>query len=297
MKKLLFTMMCLLSCMAVNAKDDGLGLFFAYSMEDNSYNDENIKLEIIGNAVYLTNHLQEVIYLDPKKTFFYEADGGINKTDADVIMSVQPNSRIKIHTFYEGLDKYIYTTRSDANDVALWRVPVTLGGLNCQINHSILDDKGKMVKPRVCPQEEAWVDFIGVVGDLYNEKRENKKSTCASVHLTKDETILTEKVALAYSLNSDYSNAKSIVVSTWVSDVYLADYVVVEGGTKKKDGFGLKKGKYTKIAIKANSPFENLDNDQEASPIRCFAIGFGKGIFALDNIWADKGRVVFEGDK
>lgn len=57
MKKVIFVFMCLLTSIAVNAKND-LGLFYAYSMEENSYNDDNIKLEIIGNAVYLTNHLQ-----------------------------------------------------------------------------------------------------------------------------------------------------------------------------------------------------------------------------------------------
>ena len=161
-----------------------------------------------------------------------------------------------------------------------------------------MDKASGSLVPNTCPQSESWVDFIGVVGELYNEKKENKKKSCTYIHLTRDESILTEKVALAYSLNSDYSNSVSVVVNTWVSDVFLADYKILEGGgTKKSDGFATRKGKYTKIAIEADSPFEKLDNDQEASPIRCYQIAFGKGVFAMEDIWTNRGRVVFEGNK
>lgn len=302
MKKVLIVFLCLLSCITANADSKGLGLFFAYSMEENSYNDDNIKLEIIGNTVYLTNHLQEVVYLDPKKTFFYEAGSGVNKTNSDVILSVQPNSRVKIHTFYSALDRYVFTTRNDISQAAMQTVVSgTLEPLKGVKFLQALDEHLHQYqnvdgKFRVCPQDDAWFDFIGVVGDLYIGFTENKKKESTSIHLTKDESILTEKVVLAYSLNSDYSSPVSVTVSTWVSDVFLANYIVDDGGTKKSDGFS-KRGSHTKISINAKSPFENLDDDQEASPIKCYRAAFGKGVFALNDIWANRGRVVFEGSK
>lgn len=293
MKRLLFLIFSCV-CLSLQARTYD-GLFFCFSMEENVYSDENISVEIIGTGVYITNKLNEVIYLDPKKTFFHEAGSGINKTDADVIMSVQPNSRVLVHVFFDTFDQYLFTTRKDLN-------PGAIGGTIGQLPSSGFMAAAQSVgryfdqagKPRVCPQTDNWLDFVAAVGELYNNRKKEKKDVM-SLHLTKDESVLVEKVSLAYSLNSDYSNPTSVSVSTWVSDVFLAKYEKDEAGTTKKDGFGSRSAKYTKISILADSPFDDLDPDQEASPIMCFSIAFGKGLFVLQDTWTNRGRVVFLG--
>lgn len=296
MKHLLFLVFSFV-CLSLQARSYD-GLFFCFSMEENKYSDNSIEVEIIGTDVYLTNRLNEVIYLDPKKTFFYEAGSGINKTDADVIMSVQPNSRILVHTFFDGFDHYVFTTRKDLG-------PSAIGGALGQIPFSGYKELGLIAskyveessgKIRMCPQTGNWLDFVAAVGELYNNRKSSKKDVM-SVHLTKDESILIEKVSLAYSLSSDYSNPTSVSVSTWVSDIFLSKYEKDEAGSTKKDGFGSRTAKYTKISIMADSPFDYLDPDQEVSPIKCFSIGFGKGFFILQDTWTNRGRAVFIGEE
>lgn len=274
-----------------------LGLFYVYSTEDNVYEDDNIKLEIIGSRVYLTNKLNEVIYIDPKKTFFYESGDGINKTDADQILSVQPASKVMIHEFYLGLESMIFTTRTDITQYAIGGVIGKLGLKLTEVGAAVLQrwDAEKGV-PRICPQTDAYFDFIATIGELYTQLKDDKKSTTKHLHLTKDESFLVQKVALAYSLNSDYSNSIAVSKSSWVSDVFLANYFVPEErGSKKKDGFAVRNKKYAQISIEADSPFEDDDADQEKSPVCCYKIAFGKGIFVIDYAWKQRAKVEFLG--
>lgn len=298
MKKTFLLLLMAIFSLSGHAKvGQHLGLFYVYSTEDNVYEDDNIKLEILGSRVYLTNKLNEVIYLDPKKTFFYESGEGINKTDANQIVSVQPASRTMIHEFYLGLETMIFTTRTDVNK---WAIGGVIGKLSLkpkEVSPAILKrwDVDNDV-PRICPQTDAYYDFIATIGELYTQLDEDKKSSSKHLHLTKDESFLNQKVALAYSLNSDYSNPITVSKSSWVSDVFLANYTVPEeGGSKKKDGFAVRNKKYAEISIEADSPFEDDDEDQEKSPVCCYKIAFGKGIFVIDYAWNHRAKVVFLG--
>lgn len=269
-----------------------LGLFYVYSTEDNVYEDANIKLEILGSRVYLTNKLNEVIYLDPKKTFFYESGEGINKTDANQIVSVQPASTTLIHEFYLGLETMAYTTRTDVNK---WAIAKLLAKLKL---FSVADEQKRMDdgKYRICPQTDTYFNFIATIGELYTQLDKDKKSSSKHLHLTKDESFLNQKVALAYSLNSDYSNPVTVSRSSWVSELFLANYTIPkEGGSKKKDGFAVRGKEYAEISIEADSPFENDDEDQEKSPVCCYKIAFGKGLFVMDYAWKHRAKVVFLG--
>ena len=296
-KVLLFLFMAVLT-IGIHAKvGKQLGLFYVYSTEDNVYEDDNIKLEILGSRVYLTYKLNEVIYIDPKKTFFYESGDGINKTDADQIVSVQPASKTLIHEFYLGLESMIFTTRTDVTRFAIGNVIGKLGLKITESGAAVLQrwDVENDV-PRICPQTDAYYDFIATIGELYTQLEDDKKSSSKHLHLTKDESFLNQKVALAYSLNSDYSNSITVSKSSWVSDVFLANYSVPEeGGSKKKDGFAVRNKKYAQINIEADSPFEDDDADQEKSPVCCYKIAFGKGMFVIDYAWKHRAKVKFLG--
>lgn len=298
MKKTFLLLLMAILTLGSHAKvGEQLGLFYVYSTEDNVYEDDNIKLEIIGSRVYLTNKLNEVIYLDPKKTFFYESGDGINKTDADQIVSVQPASKTLIHEFYLGLENMVFTTRTDVKRQALANVIGKLYNKLSEIGSGIMkrwDNDTNM--PRVCPQTDAYFDFIATIGELYTELDDDKDASSKQLHLTKDESFLNQKVALAYSLNSDYSNPVTVIKSSWVSDVFIANYTVPnEGGSKKKDGFAVRSKKYAEINIEADSPFEDDDADQEKSPVCCYKIAFGKGIFAIEYAWKHQAKVRFSG--
>lgn len=296
-KTFLLLLMAILSLNGQAKVSKQLGLFYVYSTEDNVYEDDNIKLEILGSRVYLTNKLNEVIYLDPKKTFFYESGDGINKTDADQIVSVQPASKTLIHEFYLGLENMVFTTRTDVKKQALANVIGKLYNKISEIGPGIVkrwDNDTNM--PRVCPQTDAYFDFIATIGELYTELDNDKDASSKQLHLTKDESFLNQKVALAYSLNSDYSNPVTVIKSSWVSDIIIANYTIPnEGGSKKKDGFAVRSKKYAEINIEANSPFEDDDADQEKSPVRCYKIAFGKGIFAIEYAWKHQAKVEFSG--
>lgn len=297
MKKFFLLLLMALVSLGVHAKvGKQLGLFYVYSTEDNVYEDDNVKLEIIGSRVFLTNKLNEVIYLDPKKTFFYEFGDGINETDKNQILSVQPDSRIIIHEFYIGLETMVFTTRTDANGFAIGRVISKLYEKPSEIGLGVAkrcDENGAW---RICPQTDAYFDFIAKIGELYNQLYEDKKSSSKHIHLTKDESFLNQKVALAYSLNSDYSNPITISKSSWVSDVFLANYTIPKkGGSNKKDRFNVRGKEYAEICINADSPFDNDDADQKESPVCCYKIAFGKGIFAIDYAWKHRAKVIFLG--
>lgn len=296
-KTLLFLVMAILALGSHAKVGKQLGLFYVYSTEDNVYEDANIKLEILGSRVYLTNKLNEVVYLDPKKTFFYESGDGINKTDADQIVSVQPASRTLIHEFYLGLENMVFTTRTD---VGQWAIGQVIGKLVDKISENgpaIMkrwDSEKDAV--RICPQTDAYFNFIATIGELYTQLDDDKKSGSKHLHLTKDESFLNQKVALAYSLNSDYSDPVAVSKSSWVSDVFLANYTIPkEGGSKKKDGFAVRGKEYAEINIEADSPFEDDDEDQKKSPVCCYKIAFGKGLFVMDYAWKHRAKVIFWG--
>lgn len=95
---------------------------------------------------------------------------------------------------------------------------------------------------------------------------------------------------MAYAFNKRSEDWTNVILSTWVSDVYLAPYWVEVPKELKKDekrGFGVKKTEASKLYVKANSPFEF---EQDKSPvIVCDWTGdYKKGTFKLDPTWVSK---------
>lgn len=113
----------------------------------------------------------------------------------------------------------------------------------------------------------------------------------ASRHLTEDESISNIGASLAYSFNKRSEEWTPVSISTWVSDVYLAPYYVEmppELDKKEKRGFGVKKTEAAKVHVKAETPFEFI---QDKSPvIVCDWTGnFKKGSYELKQTRIKKG--------
>lgn len=256
-------------------------LVMAYSPANSVYEDDNIKLEIYGERLWATNKTNKTIFIDLSQCFLVhngssypmfeestdekKASKKKKSTSIEEFISIAPSTGSKQNeTFICNMAGGIYgkytTTESPAGNFSEYEERL-LAIINEMVNESLdADPKGK--------------EYLGT----------------ASRHLTEDESVSNIGASIAYAFNKRSEEWTPVVISTWVSDVYLAPYYVEmppELSKKDKRGFGVKKTEAAKVHIKADSPFEF---EQEKSPvIVCDWTGdFKKGEFTLDPTWVSK---------
>lgn len=287
MKRLiLIVISTIIGCTAMIAKDDSktnfrTALVMAYSPANSVYEDENIKLEIYNEKLWATNKTPKTIFIDLSQCFLIhngssypmfdkeqdekKASKKKNSTSIEEFISIAPATGTKQNeTFICNMAGGVYgkysTTESPSGNFSEYEERL-LTLINELINESLEGDpKGK--------------DYLGT----------------ATRHLTEDESISNIGASLAYAFNKRSEDWTNVILSTWVSDVYLAPYWVEVPKELKKDekrGFGVKKTEASKLYVKANSPFEF---EQDKSPvIVCDWTGdYKKGTFKLDPTWVSK---------
>lgn len=298
MKKLALLFLAFIFCGIVSYAGDKVktnyrtALVMAYSPANNVFEDDNIKLEIYKERLWATNKTDKTIFLDLSKCFLnhngssyplydeHQNDKHASKknvsTSIDEFISIAPSIGSKQNaTFICNLSGFLYkkynTTEASSENFSEYEERL-LSLINELVNESLAEDpKGK--------------NCVGT----------------ASRHLTEDESVNVIGASLAYAFNKRSEEWTPVVISTWVSDVYLAPYFIdvpKELSQKEKQGFGIKKTEAAKVYIKADSPFEF---EQDKSPIiACDWVGdFKKGSFELSTTWVPKkkgmsaGRAIF----
>lgn len=260
-------------------------LIFAYSAANSVYEDDNIKLSIYNEALWITNKTQKTIFIDPARCFVYhngvsrpiytregkKGNSGkkaseSNISTADIFITVAPN------------------TGTETNETCI-----------CLLTSDSFYGKYSTIES---PNQD-FTDFekrlLNVVNDLVNESLiEDPKGKnylgSATRHFTEDESVNNLGASIAYAYNKDAKEWTNAAISTWVSDVTFAPYYIkmpdkISG--KEKRGFGIKETSPLQIHIKANSPFE-FDKDKSPIIVSDWQGNFTRGEFKLTPIKVSK---------
>ena len=192
-------------------------LVMAYSPANNVYEDDNIKLEIYNEKLWITNKTNRTIFLDLSQCFlvhngssypFYEknqdeknASKAKHSTTIDEFKSIAPSTGGKQNeTFVCNMGTGIYgkysTSESPSGNFSDYEERL-LTIINEMVNESLSGDpKGKQ--------------YLGT----------------SSRHLTEDESVNNIGASIAYAFNKRSEDWTPVTVSTWVSALSLAPYYV-----------------------------------------------------------------------
>lgn len=290
MKKILLLMCMILCAGTISAEKKKkvetsyrTALIFAYDRTNSVFEDDNIKLEIYNQALWVTNKTKKTIFIDKSQCFlnhngssrpFFTKDQDERKaskkgetTSVDDFMTVAPGTGAKQNaTMICPMVKYIYGSYSTS-----------------ETPFGDMTDYDKRL--------------IELVNELVTESQEAdpKGKEClgtVSRHFLEDESVNNIGASIAYAFNKRAEDWNTVALSTWVSDVIFAPfYMTMPEKLKKKEkrGFGIKETKPLEINVKADSPYEF---DQEKAPlIICDWKGnFKKGTFELSPI----GKIKFD---
>jgi hypothetical protein len=291
MKKLLL-LFCLFLCVGtISAQKSKVktgyrnALIFAYDRSNSVFEDENIKLEIYNEQLWVTNKTKKTLFIDMAQCFLNHNGSSrpIYSKDQD------ERSASKMGT-------------STSDDAYLTIAPSTGSKQNatfiCRMSLGVYGDYSTTETP--------WGDFTDYdkrLCELLNEmlaesqqadpKRKSYVGT-VSRHLLEDESVNNIGASIAYAFNKKAEEWTSVSLSTWVSDVILAPYyVTIPKDLKKKEmkGFGVKETKPLVITVRASNPYDE-EFPQEKSPlVMCDWTGnFKKGTFALAFIGVKKAQ-------
>lgn len=250
-------------------------LVLAYS-PDNIYEDENIKLQIYNEKLWITNKTDRTIFIDYSQCFLTQNGSsfpmyskkqdekkaskvGVSSSVSEYL-SIAPSTGGKQNeTFVCNMGEYMYgsysTTETPTSKNAFSEFDKRFfNAINYLLSESIkADPKGER--------------YIGT-------------STC---HFTEDESVSTISASIAYAFNKNSDNWKAVTLSTWISDIIFAPCYFEKPkklSKKEKRGFGIKESEDAIIHIKAESPFEY---EQDKSPlfIADWTGNYKKGTFHL----------------
>lgn len=262
-------------------------LIFAYSRANSVYEDDNIKLEIYDEKLWVINKTPKTIFIDLAQCFAFHNGASMPLFD--------PNAK------KQGDEKASKKGISSKDDTYLTIAPA----MGLKQNDTYICDLSMRIYGQYSTSETPSNDFtnydkrlLSLIEGLLNESKGDAKGNeykgTAIRHLSEDESINNIGASIAYAFNKNTENWTNVSISTWVSDVIFAPYYVEmpkDLSKKDKKGFGIKETDYAYIHIKANTPFEF---DQDRSPlIVCDWEGnYKKGTFILDRTWISKKKGV-----
>lgn len=253
-------------------------LVLAYSPANNFFEDDNVRLEIYNDQLWVINKTQKTIFIDLSQSFFVHNGYSYPMYDSSK-QDQKPASKKNASTDIE-----------EFKPIA----PSPKGTPVCYLATGIYGTFSTTESPsgNFSEYEER---FLSLVNEMLNESLEADSKGkqylgTAQRHLTEDESVNNIGASIAYAFNKRSEEWTSVAVSTWVSDIYLTPYYVEmpkEISKKEQRGFGLKKTEAAKIRLKADSPFEF---DQERAPmiVTDWTGDFKKGTFELGKTWIYK---------
>jgi len=252
--------------LAISAQAQRQALLVGYSQTDNVYEDENIRAELVRLSLKITNKTNKPIFIDRGSSFYYVNDDAIcldEKSDNNRYSSYQPLAPKS--------DTWVSTLINPL------RGKYDAGGGN--------NKRGAEAKN----QSDLRLQVMNFMETLRYELANNQKKSCATLHLTGDESYMKVKVYIKYDLkkyDSDEKNREdhSFTISTWVSDMILAKYYIQEQDKVKRTNAVNIQGRMTDIMhVFANRPFEY---DEDNSPIDIYVTQFEKGQFIIYRLGA-----------
>lgn len=256
-------------------------LALAYSPANNVYEDDNLRLEIYDETLWATNKTERTIFLDLSQGFLMH-----NGSSYPMLSSTHQDEKKASKVNITSIDQYISlppAVGTKQNETFICKLPNGLYG------------KFTTTETPSGNFSEYEERLFTMMNELVNESLEGDPKGkqylgTASRHLTEDESINNIGASIAYAFNKRAEEWTPVTISTWVSDVYFAPYYVEmppEIKKNEKKGFGVKKTAAAKIHIKADYPFEFI---QDKSPVIVFdwTGDYKKGEFVLDGTRVSK---------
>lgn len=281
MKKLLLFLCLVLCAGSISAKkgkkietDYRNALIFAYDRSNSIFEDENVKLEIYNQSLYVTNKTKKTLFIDLAQCF----------------LNHNGSSR---PLFAEDQDEKYASKKGKSSSIEEF---ITIApSTGTKQNSTFICTMSAGIYGQYSTTETPWgdmTDYDKRLFELINEMiaesqaADPKGKECMgsiSRHLLEDESVHNIGASIAYAFNKRAEEWTTVSLSTWVSDVIFAPYYfVIPKDLKKKEkrGFGVKETKPLEVHVKADSPFEF---DQEKSPliVADWVGNYKKGTFEL----------------
>lgn len=282
--------MCLFLCVGtVSAQKSKVktsyrnALIFAYDRSNSVFEDENIRLEIYNQQLWVTNKTKKTLFIDMAQCFLNH-----NGSSRPIYSQDQDESKAS------------KMGASTSDDTFLTIAPST----GSKQNETFICNMASGIYGNYSTTETPWGDFTDydkrlceLLSDMLTEslqadpKGKNYLGT-VSRHLLEDESVNNIGASIAYAFNKRAEEWTSVSLSTWVSDVIFAPYYfTIPKDLKKKEkaGFGVKETKPLVINIRATNPYD-VEFPEDKSPlIVCDWTGnFKKGTFELNYVGVKK---------
>ncbi len=286
MKKILLLMCLFLSVGTISAKKEKKietyyrnALVLAYSQANSVFEDDNIKLQIYDEGLWVTNKTKKTLFIDLSQCFLNHNGSSrpIFSMDQDEKFASKKGTTTSIDEFITVAP----STGSNQNATFVCNIAAGIYGsyTTTETPSGDFTDYDKR--------------FIELIGELVveSQKTDPKGKMCygsVSRHLLEDESINNIGASIAYAFNKRAEDWTTVSLSTWVSDVIFTPYyLTIPEDLKKKEkkGFGVKETKPVEINMCAENPYDK-EMDLEKSPlIVCDWVGnFKKGTFDLQHL-------------
>ncbi|MDO4526192.1 MAG: hypothetical protein Q4B61_12775 [Bacteroidales bacterium] len=261
-------------------------LIFAYSQANSVYEDDNIKLELYGDRLWATNKTSKTIFIAWDHSFIYrngsakpiyQKDTKDDKSkkgvtdETDLFYSLPP----KISEKQKPIELLVVTS-------SLW------GGYSTSETPfgSFTEYDRRLFSA---------IETLTTEAKRKEDKKDDEFTGSSTIHFTEDESVLNIAVSLGYAFDKKAEEWNNIQLTTWISDVIFTPYyneIPKEISKKEKKGFGAKESPYAVMHFRANSPFEEIDQEKRRCLIYDWEGDFEKGTFELTSSWPVKHKKI-----
>lgn len=258
-------------------------LIFAYDRTNSVFEDDNIKLQIYNEGLWVTNKTKKTLFIDKAQCFLNH-----NGSSRPIFSKDQDEKYASKKGEATAIDEFITiapATGAKQNATFICNMAAGIHGsyTTTETPSGDFTDYDKR--------------FIELIGEMVVESQQQdpKGKLClgtVSRHLLEDESINNIGASVSYAFNKRAEDWTTVSLSTWVSDVIFAPYcLTIPEDLKKKEkkGFGVKETKPVLINVRANNPYDP-ETDLEKSPliVADWKGNFKKGTFEMEHIGVRK---------
>ena len=258
-------------------------LIFAYDRTNSVFEDDNIKLQIYNEGLWVTNKTKKTLFIDKAQCFLNH-----NGSSRPIFSKDQDEKYASKKGEATAIDEFITSapaTGAKQNATFICNMAAGIHGsyTTTETPSGDFTDYDKR--------------FIELIGEMVVESQQQdpKGKLClgtVSRHLLEDESINNIGASVSYAFNKRAEDWTTVSLSTWVSDVIFAPYcLTIPEDLKKKEkkGFGVKETKPVLINVRANNPYDP-ETDLEKSPliVADWKGNFKKGTFEMEHIGVRK---------